>query len=518
MDTSILSIIPIVLTIGLAVWTKNVIISLFTGLFAGVLIISEGNPVTALKATIGEYIIPRLLDSYNAGIIVLLVFIGGFVTLLEKSGGAEAFARSVAKFVDTRCKTQIAAWLGGILVFFSELGTPMIVGPIFAPIFQKMRISREKLAWILDTTASPVCVLIPFIGWGVTSMGLIQTELDNLNITEINDWTAFCSAIPYQIYPILCLCIVPLVAFTKKEFGAMAKAEQNARKGVFSTLPSEEAPKKDMLLNNNVSPLVVIIPLVVLFIVLFGILIPQGFPVKQVPGGDFRVALISGYLLASITMILLMRYYNVMSIKEGVSTYIKGCSKLFDCMMMLILAWGLSAAGDVLGTSEFIVSIAKDTIPYWMVPSVVFLIGAVMSFATGTSWGTFAIVMPIAIPMAYHLDASLFVTIGAVLSGGLFGDHCSPVSDTTILASSGASCELMNHTWTQLPYAVLCASVAFVGFMIATVVESAIITVGCIGVMAAVYLVLAKVKGVTIENLSIQDIENIEKEEKAGLV
>ena len=513
MDVGILSIVPIVLTIGLAVWTKNVILSLFTGLFCSVLIISGGNPVTALTSTIGEYIIPRLLDSYNAGIIVLLAFIGGFVTLLEKSGGAEAFARKVANFIDTRCKTQLAAWLGGILVFFSELGTPMIVGPIFAPIFKKMRISKEKLAWILDSTASPVCVLIPFIGWGVTSMGLIQAEFDNLGITAITDWTAFCKAIPYQIYPILCLCIVPLVAWTGREFGAMAKAEENARKGIFSNMPKEEVPKKNMLTNNNVSPLVVILPLVILFITLFGILAPKGFPVKQVPGGEFRIALISGYLLAAITMILLMSRYKVMSIKDGISTYIKGCGKLYDCMIMLILAWGLSAAGDVIGTSEFIVSITQGTVPYWMVPSIVFLIGAVMSFATGTSWGTFAIVMPIAIPMAYHLDASLFVTIGAVLSGGLFGDHCSPVSDTTILSASGANCELIDHTWTQIPYALICAVVSFFGFMVASITESVIITVLCVVVMAIVYLVLSKYKGIKVENLSIQDIDQIEKVE-----
>ena len=512
MDVGIVSIIPIILTIGLAIWTKNVILSLFTGLLCGVLIISGGNPVLALKATIGEYVIPRLLDSYNAGIIVLLVFIGGFVTLLEKSGGAEAFARKVANFIDTRCKTQLAAWLGGILVFFSELGTPMIVGPIFAPIFQKMRISKEKLAWILDSTASPVCVLIPFIGWGVTSMGLIQAEFDKLEITAITDWTAFCKAIPYQIYPILCLCIVPLVAFTGREFSAMAKAEQNARQGIFSRLPSEEAPKKNMITNNNVSPLVVIIPLVVLFVTLFGMLAPKGFPIKQVPGGEFRIALISGYLLAAVTMILLMSHYKVMSVKEGISTYIKGCSKLFDCMVMLILAWALSAVGDVLGTSEFIVSIVQGTVPYWLVPSIVFVIGVVMSFATGTSWGTFAIVMPIAIPMAYHLDANLFVTIGAVLSGGLFGDHCSPVSDTTILSASGANCELLNHTLTQLPYASICAVVSFFGFMAAAVTESILVTLACILVMAAVYLALAKFKGVRVDNLSILDIDKIEQE------
>ena len=513
MDVGIVSIIPIILTIGLAIWTKNVILSLFTGLLCGVLIISGGNPVLALKATIGEYVIPRLLDSYNAGIIVLLVFIGGFVTLLEKSGGAEAFARKVANFIDTRCKTQLAAWLGGILVFFSELGTPMIVGPIFAPIFQKMRISKEKLAWILDSTASPVCVLIPFIGWGVTSMGLIQAEFDKLGITAITDWTAFCKAIPYQIYPILCLCIVPLVALSGREFSAMAKAEQNARQGIFSRLPSEDTPKKNMITNNNVSPLVVIIPLIVLFVTLFGMLAPKGFPIKQVPGGEFRVALISGYLLAAVTMILLMSHYKVMSIKEGISTYIKGCSKLFDCMVMLILAWALSAVGDVLGTSEFIVSIVQGTVPYWLVPSIAFIIGVVMSFATGTSWGTFAIVMPIAIPMAYHLDASLFVTIGAVLSGGLFGDHCSPVSDTTILSASGANCELMNHTLTQLPYAAICAVVSFFGFMAAAVTESILVTLVCILVMAVVYLVLAKYKGVQIENLSILDIDKMEQEE-----
>ena len=201
-----------------------------------------------------------------------------------------------------------------------------------------------------------------------------------------------------------------------------------------------------------------------------------------------------------------------MPIKQGISTYLKGCSKLFDCIVMLILAWGLSTVGDILGTSEFIVSIVQGAIPYWLVPSLVFIIGAIMSFATGTSWGTFAIVMPIAIPMAYHLDASLIVTIGAVLSGGLFGDHCSPVSDTTILSASGANCELMNHTWTQLPYSILCAAVAFVGFIAASVTESVIVTIVCAAVMAAAYLILTKFKGVKIDNLNIRNIDELEKE------
>ncbi|WP_312650109.1 Na+/H+ antiporter NhaC family protein [Aminipila sp.] len=514
MHANILSIVPIILTIGLAIKTRNVIVSLMAGVFSGVLIVVGGNPIAATKSMIGDYFMAQMMDSYNAGIILLLVFIGGFVTLIEKSGGAEAFARSVANFVDTRCKTQIAAWLGGILVFFSELGTPLIVGPIFTPIFRKMRISKEKLAWIIDTTASPVCVLIPFIGWGVYSMGLIQTELDALNITNITDWTAFIKAIPFQIYPILCLIMVPLVAFSKKEFGAMAKAEHNARKGIFSNLEGEDKiESKSMIIDNKVSPLVAIIPLIVLFVTLFAILIPQGFPVKQVPGSDFRIALITGYLFASIVMIGMMVYYKVKSLKEAVSTYLKGYGKLFECIIMLILAWSLSSVGKTLGTSEFIVELANGNIPAWSVPAIIFIIGAIMSFATGTSWGTFAIVMPIAIPMAVALGAPLYVTIAAVLSGGLFGDHCSPVSDTTILAATGSSCGLMEHMWTQLPYALICAGVSFVGFIAAGITDNIIVTAICIVGLFVVYTLVAKLKGEKIENLNISQIEEIDRTE-----
>ena len=507
-----LSLIPIIITIGLVVFTKNVCASLFAGVLSGALIVCGGNPMNALKATVGDYIIPRLLDSYNAGVIVLLVFIGGFVTLLEKSGGAEAFAKSVAKFVDTRGKTQLAAWLGGILVFFSELGTPMIVGPVFNPSFRKMRISKEKMAWILDTTASPVCVLLPFFGWGATVMGILIVEFEALNITEWTDWSAFCAAIPYQIYPILCLLFVPLVVFSKKEFGPMAKAEKNALKGVFSVMNDEEK-KFTVSDDNKVSPLVVVIPLIVLFVVLFGNLVPLGFPTVYIPGGTFRIALISAYFLASITMIVLMKYYKVMSINDGMKAYIKGCGKLFDCIMMLVLAWGLSTVDSQLGTSEFIVTICQDTVPAWLVPAIMFLVGALMSFATGTSWGTYAIVLPIAVPLAFHMDADLIVTIGAVLSGGLFGDHCSPVSDTTILSSIGAECELMNHTWTQLPYALLVAGASIVGYIICALVDMPYIAAVSAVILIIVFLVIAKFKGVSVDNYTIDDIERIEAEE-----
>lgn len=512
----ILSIIPIILTIGLAVKTRNVIVALATGLFTGTLILSGGNPIAATTSMVGDYLFMQLQDSYNAGIIILLVFIGGFVTLIEQSGGAEAFARKVAGLVNNRCKAQVAAWIGGIAVFFSELGTPLIVGPIFLPLFQKLRISKEKLAWILDTTSSPVCVLIPFIGWGVYSMGLIQKEFEALNITEITDWTAFCAAIPFQFYPILCLIIVPLVAFSGKEFGSMAKAENKAKAGIFSSLDENAPAKKNMILDNNVSPMIVLIPLAVLFITLFGILAPLGFPVKQVPGGTFRVALISGYLYAAITMIILMVKYKVNTLKGSVSIYLKGCSKLFECIIILVLAWSLGSVGKGIGTADYIVMLARDTVPYWSVPAIIFCIGAVMSFATGTSWGTFAIMMPIAIPMAVHLDAPLYVCIAAVLSGGLFGDHCSPISDTTILAATGSDCSLMDHVKTQLPYAAICASVSIVGYLIAGRFDSIAVTGLCIVAMVITFTMASRLRGTKVENLTIHQIEELERAEREG--
>ncbi|GAU76654.1 Na+/H+ antiporter NhaC family protein [Fusibacter sp. 3D3] len=512
----ILSLLPILLTIGLAIKTRKVIVSLLAGVFTGVLILVGGNPMTAVTTLLKDFVLAQLLDSYNAGVILLLVFIGGFVTLVEKSGAAETLNRSVAKIINNRHKTQIAAWIGGIIVFFSDLGTPLIVGPVFTPLFKKMRISKEKLAWILDTTASPVCILIPFIGWGVYSMGLIQTELDALNITHITDFNAFVSAIPFQFYAILSLLLVPIVAISGREFSAMAKAEQRAMQGVFSTLEDGVEERQEMILNNDASPLLLLIPLLVLFVTLFGLLIPQGFPFTPVPGSAFRISLMTGYLFGAISLILLMKFFKLKSLSDGISMYISGCGKLFDVIMMLVLAWSLSSAGKLLGTSSYIVQLAQDNIPAWSIPAIIFLIAALISFSTGTSWGTFAIMMPIAIPMAIALGAPLYVTIAAVLSGGLFGDHCSPVSDTTILSATGATCGLIDHVKTQLPYALITGSISLMGFVIAGIYESVIVTLLCILMLIAVYYALSKTKiGTKIANLTIEEIENLERLESA---
>lgn len=469
-----LSLIPAILTVIIAVKSKNVILSLFIGLFSGVLILNNWKPFLALQQIISEYFFVQLTDSYNGGVLVLLSFIGGFVALMEYSGGAKAFAKTVGNFLNTKVKISLSAWLGGILIFFSDLGTPLIIGPIFEPIFDKAKISREKLAWIIDSTASPVAVLVPFIGWGVYVMGLLEKEFVALNV-NISDYEAFIKGIPFQFYPILSLVLVPLVCSLKLDFGPMKKAEERVeKKGKLffeNSKPMRKTEKMEELNNSSKSSLV-FIPILVLLGTLLIILVPLGFPFKKIDGSIFRMALTTSYLLAALVIILLMIKNKVKTFKESFDIYILGMQKMVYVAITLVLAWSLGAVIKNLGTATYIIQIIEGNLPLFLIPVLTFLCGAAVSFATGSSWGTFAIMIPIAVPLALTLETSLFVVIGAVLSGGLFGDHCSPISDTTILSSTGAGCDLIDHVKTQTPYALVVAGISATTYVIAGFIES----------------------------------------------
>ncbi|ARJ38499.1 sodium:proton exchanger [Sporosarcina ureae] len=470
----ILSLIPPIVAVVLAIISKNVIIALFSGVFIGVLLLVGGNPLTATTSTIGDYIFPQLTDGYNAAVLVLLFFIGGFVALMEKSGGGAALATSSAKFFTTRARAQLGAWFGGIIIFFSDLGTPLIVGPVFEKIFDKAKISREKLAWIIDSTSSPVAVLIPFIGWGVYIMGLIRAEFDKLNITD-SEFSTLVAVIPFQFYAILAVLLVPVIALTKLDFGPMAKAERRVRE-TGQLYWAESKPLRKPEVTNEYTTgsraILVWLPLLVLFITLFGLLVSYGFPFEPVPGGDFRVSLSTAYLFAAITIVLLMLIFKVKKFGETVDIYTTGMQKMVYVATTLVLAWALGQVIGEMGTANYIVEMMKGNIPAFIIPAILFVVGAIMAIASGTSWGTFAIMLPIAIPMAVALDAHLLVCIGAVLSGGIFGDHCSPISDTTILSSTGAGADHIDHVKTQFPYALLNAVAAFIGFVVAGITGS----------------------------------------------
>ncbi len=483
MDYGFLSLLPPLVAVVMAIKSKNVILSLFCGGFVGTLIFASGNPFLATKSIIGDYFFVQLTDSYNAGVIVLVIFIGGFIKLMEKSGGAQAFSKSVYKYVNTKLKAQLCAWVGGILIFFSDLGTPLLVGPVFRPLFDKLKISRETLAWILDSTSSPVAILIPFIGWGVYIMGLIQAEFDNLNVAQ-SDYATFVEAIPFQIYAILAIIMIPLVAFTKKDFSQMKKAETEAASGEYSF---EEDLKAG---TSNARPSMVIIPIIVVFATLFITLAPLGFPFKKVDGNAFRVALTMGYFFGAVLLMAMIGIYKVKDFKETFKIYVDGMKGMTDVAVTLVLAWSLGSMISALGTADFIVNGLKSVnFSAGLVPGAIFIFGAFVSFSTGSSWGTFAIMMPLAIPMAHAFGIPYAIAVGAVLSGGLFGDHCSPISDTTILSSTGAQCDLVDHVKTQLPYACVNGVIAFGAFIFAGFTRSPLAVALAVAVLLGVMFV-----------------------------
>ena len=497
MNYGILSLLPPLVAVILAIKSKNVIFSLFCGGFTGAMILCAGNPFLAVKSMIGDYFFIQLTDSYNAGVIVLVTFIGGFIKLMEKSGGAQAFAKGVHKVINTKLKAQLCAWLGGILIFFSDLGTPLLVGPVFRPLFDKLKVSREKLAWILDSTSSPVAILVPFIGWGVYIMGLIQSEFSNLGVAA-SDYTTFVQAIPFQIYSILAIIMIPLVAFTKKDFSQMRKAEIKAQQNptpvemTDTYVPTVDEKGYSL---GNAKPIMVLLPIITVFLVLFINLVPLGFPFKKVDGNVFRVALTMGYFLAALLLMAMMLLFKVKNIHETFKIYVNGMKGMTDVSITLVLAWSLGTMISNLGTAQFIINFLNNAnFMTELIPAFIFLFGTLVSFSTGSSWGTFAIMMPLAIPMANAFGIPYAICVGAVLSGGLFGDHCSPISDTTILSSTGAECDLVNHVKTQLPYACVNGVIAFISFILAGFTKSPLCVVFAVVILLLCMFVWNKVE------------------------
>jgi Na+/H+ antiporter NhaC len=465
-DADITSIIPIVITLGLSLGTRNVVIGLFAGVVSAVIMLVGFNPLDVMTTLVKEHLVATVSDSYNAGVIVLLVFIGGFVTLMEKSGGGPAFALSIVRKISSTGRAQLSAWCGGIFIFYSDLGTPLIVGPVFRPLFDKLKISRQKLAFIVDSTSSPVAILVPFIGWGIYIISLIQKELDGAG-QDISALNSFIQAIPFQFYAILAIFIVPVLIYADLDFGPMAEAEKTAKRTTEQTIAEQHKNDIQAFSHSKARASFVFIPLLIMATVLCAILLPLGFPFEKVAGSTFRAALSSAYFFAALSLMLIMAFYGVRTLTEGIGLYLQGMGNMMQVAIVLILAWTFSALGKELGTATYIAEQAQQGFPYWLLPAVAFALSGIISFSTGSSWGTFAIMFPLMIPTAFAIEASLVVSIGAVLSGGLFGDHCSPISETTILSSTGSGCNQFEHFRTQLPYALTNGAIALCCFIFA---------------------------------------------------
>lgn len=465
----VLSVIPPALSIFLAVYTRNVIISLAIGGLSGTLILGGFNPFFAPVSLMRDHIFVQVSSPSNTQVIMITLIIGGFVRMLEESGGARAFSAAIVKYVSSRRKGQLATWASGISVFFSDTANSLIVGPLFRPVFRELKICREKLAYIIDTTAAPVVILIPVASWGVYIMSLIDNSYSAMGIEE-DAFTVLLNVWPYQFYAFLALMAVPMVISTGKDFGPMLAAQKKYEKEIKTEI--EEIDQED-----DPKLIVVILPFAIMIAVLGGVLgyyaMTEGVKSIHVNAG-----LCLSYIFASMGCAYVMKKYQGRNYNDAMNSFFKGMGNLMQVGAILALAWALSSICRELETGPYLATLIDDGLNPAFFPIVVFFLGAIMSFATGSSFGTFAILMATTLPVANILGADLMLTIAAILSGGLFGDHTSPISDTTVLASMGADCPHINHVTTQFPYAMLTGVMTISAFI-------------CLAIYQTPYVILA---------------------------
>jgi len=500
MEYGFLSLVPAILAIALAIITKNIVVSLLISIFVGSTILCGWNPVLGFTETIKTHMFTALGESSNMQALFMMTLIAGFIALLTRSGGSGAFTTLVNKKINTRAKCETGIWLGGLFVWFTDTGNSLLVGPVFESLGEKLRVSREKFAYILDCTTSPICSMVPIVGFGVTTYSLIQTELDKAGITDTSGIEVFMEGIPFNFYAILTLFMCGLMAITQWDFGPMLKAQNRAMKTGKTlrdgaTPMRSESGKEDELKEQGKKGKVstMLIPLAVLLIVLFAYLLSKDFLHVKPAGSDIRTAIASGFLAATIVLIGLCLKDKLFSFTECVDIFTKGCSNAMFMCVVLVLAWSLSSVTSSLDTASYLIHITSGFLAPNLLPLVMFIIGAIMSFATGTSWGTMGVLMPIGLPVAIQMGASLPLLSAAILGGALFGDHCSPISDTTVLASIGSRCDHVDHFETQMPYAVLTAVVCGIMFLITGWVYTPIMLLVAAVLLTACVFVLHKI-------------------------
>ena len=491
-----LTLVPPIVAILLAFLTKNVIISLFIGTLSGTFLVSlvDSSFIGALVNSFLDFVsrvLNSLADPWNAGIILQVLVIGGVIHLVAKMGGAKAVAEALSRKAKTAKSTQVVTFLLGLAVFFDDYANSLIVGPIMKPVADKMKISRERLAFIIDATAAPIAGLAIVSTWIGLEVGLIKDAFLNGIGQEVDAFGVFLQTIPYRFYNILILFFVLITSLLLKEFGPMYKAEIEARKRDLNNNLKEESnqlenkelePKEGIKLSiwNAIIPIGTLVATALLFFYFSGyssIMAGENSALKETisnspmsfiaireafSAADASVALFQSALVSSIVAIIMGVSKKIFTVSEAIETWIDGMKPLLVTGVILLLAWSLSSVIKDLGTAKYLVTLLSGSLPNFLLPSIIFILGAVISFATGTAYGTMGMLMPLAIPLAYSMNPDMsyvIVSTSAVLTGAIFGDHCSPISDTTILSSMGAGCNHITHVNTQMVYALFVAAI-----------------------------------------------------------
>lgn len=465
------ALLPALIAIFMCFKTKMVIPSLFAGVFTAGVIISKGNIFKAVSFSL-ETIVEQLCDPGNAKLILFTMFMGVGISFIWKMAGSKALSIWARNKIKNRKSVGIGAWLLGMCISVNDCLIAAIDGNVFRDIAKEQRISSEKFSYILDSTAAPSASL--FISdWIAFQIGMISQGLLAAGLINISPMSAYLSSIPYNLYSIFTLAFVGMIVITGLDYGPMLKAEKRAIKtGKFCS--DEAQPMLDVSSElgepKDVKPRLItfIVPFIAMIVTtIFGFIYTGregvGF-MGVLENADAVTALLWGAFAMAISGVVLSIGYKIMSFKESMDTFIDGMKLMTLTAAILLMAWSLGAVTKQMGLADFLIVILGDSIPAWILPITIFVLGMVVSFATGTSWGTMAIVTPIAIPLVYEVTGDIGLALavpGMALSGSVFGDHCSPISDTTVMASIFAGADHIDHVKTQIPYGVTVASVVF---------------------------------------------------------
>ena len=469
------ALLPAVIAIALALITKEVYSSLFVGIVVGGLLYSGFSFEGTLTHVFNDGIVASLADSYNMGILVFLVVLGILVMLMNKAGGSAAFGRWASEHIRSRAGAQVATIALGVLIFIDDYFNCLTVGSVMRPVSDKSRISRAKLAYLIDATAAPVCIIAPVSSWAAAVSSYVE---------DGNGLYLFIRAIPFNFYAILTIVMMLFLAFTGLDYGPMAKHEKNAKENgdIFSGVKNMSA-SMDEKSNPKGKVADLVLPIAVLIVsCVIGMIYSGGFFegesfISAFSNSDASVGLMLG---SAVTLVITVIYYlcrRVLKFKEITDCIPEGFKSMVPAILILTFAWSLKAMTDSLGAKEYVENVVRGSAGSFQsfLPAIIFLIACFLSFATGTSWGTFGILIPITLGV-FPLEAPLgVVCVSACMAGAVCGDHCSPISDTTIMASAGAQCDHVTHVSTQLPYAITVAAVSFVAYLIAGFVPKAVI-------------------------------------------
>ncbi len=469
------ALLPPVIAIALALITKEVYSSLFVGIIVGGLLYSGFSFEGTLTHAFNDGIVASLADPYNVGILVFLVILGILVALMNKAGGSAAFGRWASDKIKSRAGAQLATIALGVLIFIDDYFNCLTVGSVMRPVTDKSQISRAKLAYLIDATAAPVCIIAPVSSWAAAVSSYVQ---------DGNGLYLFIRAIPYNFYAILTIVMMIFLALTGMEYGPMAIHETNAKErgDLFSgkqlageTGEAVENPKGRVI--DLVLPIAVLIVACVIGMIYSGGFFEGTGFVEAFSNSDASVGLMLGSAVALVVTVILYLVRRVLTFKQITDSIPEGFKAMVPAILILTFAWSLKAMTDSLGAKEFVEELVKSSAGSFAIflPAIIFLIACFLSFATGTSWGTFGILIPITLGVFPLKDPLGVICVSACMAGAVCGDHCSPISDTTIMASAGAQCDHVTHVSTQLPYAITVAAVSFVAYIIAGIMPNAFI-------------------------------------------